>query len=141
VATLAASVLNKCPRPIGQDMASFNADGQDMATFATEDASVNVEPANQDDVPGSALIAPTQQGEPPVVGRRAALVGANGSILSGGLARNLEQQPLQSEEDRLRAEVLQLRAEAAASRGLIEEHSRRASLYSTAGGRGPRGVS
>jgi len=141
VATLAASVLNKCPRPIGQDMASFNADGQDMATFAHEDGSVNIEPANQDDVPGTALIAPTQQGEAPVVGRRAAPVGADGSMISGGLARHLEQQPLQTEEDRLRAEVLQLRAETAASRGLIEERSRRASLVSTAGGRGKRGVS
>jgi len=122
-------------------MASFNADGQDMATFATEDGSFNIEPANQDNVPGTALIAPTQLGEAPVVGRRAAPVGADGSMLSGVLARHLEQQPLQTEEDRLRAEVLQLRAEAAASRGLIEERSRRASHVSTAGGRGTRGVS
>jgi len=141
VATLAVSVLNKRPRPFGQDMASFNADGRDMATFATEDGSVNIEPANQDDVPGTALVAQTRQGEAPVLGRRAAPVGADGSMLAGGLARPLERQPLQTEEDRLRAEVLQLRAEAAASRGLIEERSRRASIYSTAGGRGTRGVS
>jgi len=134
-------MLNKSSRPIGQDMASFNADGQDMATFATEDGSVNIEPANQDDVPGTALIAPTQPGKAPVVGRRAAPVGAYRSMLSGGLARHLEQQPLQTEEDRLRAKILQLRAEAAATRGLIEERSRRASLVSTAGGRGTRGVS
>jgi len=122
-------------------MASFNADGQDMATFATKDGSVNTEPANHDDVPGTALNLPTGQGDSLVVGRRAAPVGADGSMLSGGLDRHLEQQPLQTEEDQLRAEVLQLRAEAAASRGLIEERSRRASIFSTAGGRGTRGVS
>jgi len=60
---------------------------------------------------------------------------------SGRLAEHLEHQPLQTEEDRLRAEVLQLRAETAASRGIIEERSRRASIYSSAGGRGTRGVS
>jgi len=53
------SVLNKRPRPFGQDMASFNADGEDMATFATKDGSINIEPANHDDVPGTALTAPT----------------------------------------------------------------------------------
>ena len=141
MATLAVSVLNKRPRPFGQDMASFIADGQDMATFATEDGSVNIEPTNHEDVPGTALVAPTRQGEAPVLGRRAAPVGADGSMLAGGLARPLERQPLQTEEDRLRAEVLQLRAEAAASRGLIEERNRRASIYSTAGGRGTRSVS
>ena len=62
-------------------------------------------------------------------------------MVSGRQARHLEQQPLQTEEDRLRAEVLQLRAEATASRGLFEERSRRASIFSTAGGRGTRDVS
>jgi len=122
-------------------MASFNADGQDMATFATKDCSVNIEPSKHDDVPGTALTAPTGQGEALGVGRRAAPVGADGSMLSGRLASHLEQQPVQTEEDRLRAEVLQLRAEAAASRGLFEERSRRASIFSTASGRGARGVS
>jgi len=141
VATLAVSVLNKRARPFGKDMASFNADGQDIATFATKDGSVNIEPANHDDVPGTALIARTRQGEAPVLGRGAAPVGADGGMLAGGLARPLERQPLQTGEDRLRAEVLKLRAEAAASRGLIEERSRRASTYSTTGGPGFRGVS
>jgi len=55
--------------------------------------------------------------------RPEAPVGAD-CMLAGRLAEHLELQPLQIEDARLSAEVLQLRAMAAASRGVIEPSGR-----------------
>jgi len=134
------SPLTKTSRPFGQDMASLDNNGQDMARFVVNDDPFNNDQKSHDGYPSVALTPPMGNGNALGDARPEAPLGAD-RMLSGRLAEHLKHQPLQTEEDRLRAEVLQLRAEAAASRGLIEEHSRRARIYSTAGGRGTRGVS
>jgi len=104
----------------GQHMA--DADGQHTADLTCNDGPLDTvaEPTPTDEI--APVVAPPAQ--------------------PGHAAGRLEGSLLETEEERLRAEVTRLRAEAAASRGLLEERQQQAIPRANAGrcGRGTRGI-
>jgi len=128
-----------------------DSDGQHMADFTCNDGPMDTvtDPAPADEI--APVVAPPAR---PTSSRSAAelttrpereeraTAGVNAE-LAGHVPRRLEGTLPRSEEERLRAEVTRLRAEAAASRGLLEERQQQANPRANAGGcgRGTRGVS
>jgi len=128
-----------------------DADGQHMADFTCNDGPLDTvsETTPTDEI--APVVAPPARPAPPRSsaelttrpGRDERTTTEGDGELAGHAARRLEGTLLGTEEERLRAEVTRLRAEAAASRGLLKERQQQANPRANAGGcgRGTRGVS
>jgi len=126
------------------------ADGQHTADFTCNDRPLDTvaEPTPTDEI--APVVAPPARPASPRSaaefstrpGRDEQTTTEGDGELAGHAARRLEGSLIETEEERLRAEVTRLRAEAAASRGLLEERQQQANPRANAGGcgRGTRGV-